>query len=104
MPKTKAQLDRDIAEALAKPKPTGPSWKQIAEDYKRRAKAAKAAGGRVKRTPDGSILVVPTEGSDEYFFQDWEADKLIEETKLREKEVLEYISLEDLLLAQSQNW
>jgi hypothetical protein len=111
--KTPAQLEADIAESLAKAKGAKggggssykpPSWKQIAEDYKRRAEAAKAEGGKVKRWPDGSILILPVEGADEYFYQDWQADELIDATKRKEKEVLKYISLEDLLLAQSQEW
>ena len=101
--KTPSQLDADIAEALTKPR-RPPSWKEIAEDYKRVARAAEAEGGRVKRYPDGSISILPVEGADEYFYQDWQADELLDETKRREKEVLKYISIEDLLLAQSQHW
>ena len=85
-------------------KGAGRSWKQLAEDYKKTAKAAKAAGGKVKRWPDGSILILPVEGADEYFYQDWQADELVDETKRKYPELLEHISLEDYLLAQSQHW
>ena len=85
-------------------KTAGRSWKQLAEDYKRIAKAAKEAGGKVKRWSDGSILILPVEGADEYFYQDWQADELVDETKRKYPELLEHISLEDFLLAQSQHW
>ena len=85
-------------------KGAGRSWKQLAEDYKKTAKAAKEAGGKVKRWPDGSILILPVEGADEYFYQDWQADELVDETKRKYPELLEHISLEDFLLAQSQHW
>lgn len=85
-------------------KGAGRSWKQLAEDYKKTARAAKAAGGKVQRWPDGSILILPVEGADEYFYQDWQADELVDETKGKYPELLEHISLEDYLLAQSQHW
>ena len=81
-----------------------PSWEAIAVDYKRRAKAAREAGGKVKHYPDGSILVVPTAGSDEYFYQDWQADEFREGIEYKNPELLQYLSFEDLVLAQSQDW
>ena len=115
--KSRARLDREIAEALTRAKPArkasasahatkgkGPSWEELAADYKRRAKAAREAGGKVKIYPDGSILVVPTADADEYFFQDWQSDELREDIEKRNREVLEHVRFEDLLLAQSQNW
>lgn len=85
-------------------KSKGLSWEELAADYKRRAKAAREAGGKVKIYPDGSILVVPTADADEYFFQDWQSDELREDIEKRNREVLEHIRFEDLLLAQAQNW
>jgi len=113
--KSPAQLDREIAAALGKKAPSGrsshatrakgpPSWEEIAADYKRRAKAARDAGGKVKIYPDGSILVVPTAGSDEYFYQDWQADELRQDIERRNREVLDHVRFEDLVLAQSQDW
>ena len=132
MPKNPpAQLEREIAEALSKKKtgraatksrrpaalkstPTSahhvtihtkkPTWKQIAEDYKRTAKAAKAEGGKVKIYPYGAISILPVAGADEYYYEDWQADDLIDRTKRENGKVLDYISIEDLLLAQSQHW
>jgi hypothetical protein len=107
--KSSSRLDREIAEALAK-KPghatkSGPSWKQIAEDYKRRAKAAREAGGHVKIYPYGAISILPVEGAEsDYYYEDWQYDDLINRTKREYKELLKYISIEDLLLAQSQEW
>lgn len=112
--KTPAQIKREIAEILAK-KSGGhsahstktkrpPTWKQIAADYKRRAAAARKAGGQVKIYPDGSILVHPTKDSDEYFYQDWQADEFRDEITRENRELLDHISFEDLVLAQSQNW
>ena len=112
--KSPAQLDREIAQALGtKPsretaahatKAKGSSWKEIAADYKRRARSAERAGGKVVRYPHGAMLILPTKDSDEYYYEDWQADDLIDRTKRENKELLEDISLEDLLLAQSQNW
>jgi hypothetical protein len=82
----------------------GSSWEAVAADYKRRAKAAREAGGKVKIYPDGSILVVPTEGSDEYFYQDWQADEFREGIEYRNSDLLQHVSFEDLVLAQSQDW
>ena len=82
----------------------GLSWEEIAADYKRRALAARKVGGKVKIYPDGSILVVPTEGSDEYFYQDWQADEFREGIEYKNPELLKYVSFEDLVLAQSQDW
>ena len=80
------------------------SWEEMAADYKRIAKAAREEGGKVKISPDGSILVLPTKDSDEYFFQDWEADQFRKEIERDNRELLDHIRFEDLVLAQSQNW
>ena len=101
--KSGAQLDREIADALHATS-KAPSWEAIAKDYKRRAKAAREAGGKVKIYPDGSILVVPTEGSDEYFYQDWQADEFREGIEYKYPELLMHLSFEDLVLATSQEW
>ncbi|HSX22545.1 MAG TPA: hypothetical protein VLE97_07215 [Gaiellaceae bacterium] len=81
-----------------------PSWEEIAKDYKRRAKAAREAGGRVKTYPDGSIVVQPTKDADEFFFQDWQADEFREGIEYKNPELLQHVSFEDLVLAQSQEW
>ena len=114
MTKKSAQLNREIAEVLAKKPPrgrsshatkAGPSWKELAADYKRRAQAAREAGGRIKIYPYGAISILPVEGAEsEYYYEDWQYDELIDRTKREYKEMLKYISLEDLLLAQSQEW
>src|SRR4029079_1765991 len=111
--KSPRQLDRDIAHALsgrsdrsghshATKKP--PTWKQIAADYKRRAKAAEREGGKVVRYPHGDLLILPVKGAEEYYYSDWQADDLIDRTKRENAELLKHISIEDLLLAQSQGW
>lgn len=113
--KSPAELDREIAQVLAKKSQRGrsahatrskaaPSWEEIAADYKRRAKAAREAGGKVKIYPDGSILVVPTAGSDEYFYQDWQADEFREGIEYKNPELLQYASFDDIVLAQAQDW
>lgn len=81
-----------------------PSWKQMAADYKRRAKAAERAGGKVVRYPHGDLLILPVEGASEYYYSDWQADELLEKTKREYADLLKHISIEDLLLAQSQEW
>lgn len=111
--KRSARLDREIAEVLAKKvrrgtshaTKSGPSWKQIAADYKRRAQAAREAGGHVKIYPYGAISILPVEGAEsDYYYEDWQYDELMDRTKRENKELLKHISLEDLLLAQSQEW
>ena len=81
-----------------------PTWKQMAADYKRRAAAAKREGGKVVRYPHGDLLILPVEGASEYYYSDWQADELLEKTKRENAELLEHMSIEDLLLAQSQGW
>ena len=81
-----------------------PSWETIAKDYKRRAKAAREAGGKVKIYPDGSILVQPTKDADEHFYQDWEAYEFREGIEYKHPELLMHLSFEDLVLATSQEW
>ena len=81
-----------------------PTWKQMAADYKRRAKAAEREGGKVVRYPHGDLLILPVEGASEYYYSDWEADELLEKTKRKYPDLLKHISIEDLLLAQSQEW
>jgi len=86
----------------AKKKP--PSWKQLAADYKRRARSAEREGGKVVRYPHGDLLILPVKGADEYYYSDWQADELLEKTKREYADLLKHISIEDLLLAQSQEW
>ena len=71
--------------------------KQIAADIKRRAQAARKAGGSIKidrRLP--WIAVVNPDGS-EYFFQEHEADELL-------KGIPDYVNEEDFILAMAQGW
>jgi hypothetical protein len=81
-----------------------PTWKQMAADYERRAKSAKREGGKVVRYPHGDLLILPVEGASEYYYSDWQADELLEKTKREYPELLKHMSIEDLLLAQSQGW
>jgi len=69
----------------------------LVKQYKDRAKAERKAGGYCKinnRLP--SVAVKLSDGS-EYFFQEWEAEDLLDE-------VPPNIDEEDYILAQAQNW
>ena len=81
-----------------------PTWKQMAADYKRTAASAKLQGGKVVRYPHGDLLILPVDGASEYYYSDWQADELLEKTKRENAELLKHLSIEDLLLAQSQGW
>lgn len=75
--------------------------KRISNDYKLRAEAERQAGGRIE--VNTSLPYIAIDGSDglTYFFQGEEAENLIEEY-----ESVEWLecSLEEYLLAISQNW
>jgi len=76
----------------------------LAKQYKARARAERKGGGSIRidtRVPE--VLIVRSTGEERYF-QDWQADELIAEMKRAAGKMLDYMSLEDFILAASQSW
>ena len=70
---------------------------KMVKDYEKRAEYERRDGGYVNiDTRYSTIEVVLSDGS-EYFFQDWEADDLLDE-------VPNNIDAEDYILAIAQGW
>jgi hypothetical protein len=70
---------------------------QIVAQLEKRAAAEREAGGSIEIEPGlPSISITLSDGS-EYFFQEWEADELLEKVPAN-------ITHEDYLLAIAQNW
>jgi len=70
---------------------------QLVRQYEERAAAERESGGSVEiETTLPSISVRLSDGS-EYFFQEWEADEILEKIPTN-------IDPEDFILATAQNW
>ena len=97
------QLRREARSRRA-PNRAGMSWKALAADYKKRAAAARKGGSFVEidRT-HGTALVHLSEG-DERFYDDWQYDEFIDGMKKDAGKLLDYISIEDFIVASSVNW
>jgi hypothetical protein len=74
---------------------------RVSYDYKMRAKAERAAGGKVEVNESLPYVSITMSDGSEYFFQGEEASELIEEY-----EKIDWLScsIEDYLLAIAQNW
>ncbi len=77
------------------------TWKEIAKDYETRAKAEKDAGGHAEVSGLPSVAVTLSDGS-EYFFQDEEAQSLIDE--FQTSPLNELMWFVDYILASAQSW
>ena len=72
-----------------------PKW--LVEQYEDRADAEREAGTTIEINSGLPYVAIEFTNGDEYFFQDEEADELLDE-------VPDNINEEDYILAISQNW
>lgn len=76
---------------------TGMTEEELAQQYRDRAQAEWDAGGSIEINNTANYVSIKMSSGAEYFFQDWEAENLLET-------VPDWIDEEDYLLAQAQNW
>jgi hypothetical protein len=70
---------------------------RMVKDYERRAEAERKHGGSVEINHRLPYVAVKMSNGDEYFFQEWEAEDLLDQ-------VPDNISPEDYILAMAQGW
>lgn len=84
----------------------GISSKELAKQYKERARAERAAGGKISIDRGLPSLSVTLSDGAEYYWQEHQAEHNLDEAKkdMKENGLEGKISLEDYILAQAQNW
>lgn len=84
---------------------TGVSAADLADDYRRRAKSERDAGGSIEIDMELPMVSIRRSDGAEYFREDWQADELLDEAK--RTILVDFdgrISLDDYLLAAAQSW
>lgn len=84
----------------------GISSKELAKQYKARARAEREAGGKISIDYGLPQVAIVLSDETEHYFEGHGADQLINEARkdMSENRLTGLLSLDDLILAQAQNW